>query len=52
MADDIKYLINAQLADNALTPDNTEDKIAVPVSLGTADQERILAEMKAEDSLA
>lgn len=50
MADDIKYLINAQLADNALTPDNTEDKIAVPVSLGTADQERILAEMKAEDS--
>lgn len=50
MAEDIKYRINAQLADNALTPDNAEDKIAVPVSLGSAGQERILAEMKAEDS--
>lgn len=50
MADDIRYQINAQLADNTLTPDNKEDKYAVPVSLGPADQERILAEMKAEDS--
>lgn len=50
MANDIKYQINAQLAENYLTPDNTEDMIAVPVPLGTADKQRILAEMKAEDS--
>lgn len=50
MAEDIKYQINAQLQDNTLTKDNTEDVYAVPVSLGPADQERILAEMKAEDS--
>ena len=50
MAEDIKYQINVQLADNTLTPDNPNDVIAVPVSLGPADEERILAEMKAEDS--
>ena len=50
MAEDIKYQINAQLQDNTLTKDNTEDVYAVPVSLGPADQDRILAEMKAEDS--
>lgn len=50
MAEDIKYQINVQLADNPLTPDNPNDVIAVPVSLGPADQQRILAEMKAEDS--
>lgn len=50
MAEEIKYQINVQLADNPLTPDNPNDVIAVPVSLGPADEERILAEMKAEDS--
>ena len=50
MAEDIKYQINAQLQDNTLTTDDAEDVYAVPVSLGPADQDRILAEMKAEDS--
>ena len=50
MAEDIKYQINAQLQDNTMTTDDTEDVYAVPVSLGPADQDRILAEMKAEDS--
>lgn len=50
MAENIKYQINGQLADNTVTVDNTEDKILVPVSIGTADEERILSEMQAEDS--
>lgn len=50
MPEDIKYQINAQLQDYTLTTDNTQDVLAVPVSLGPADEERILAEMRAEDS--
>lgn len=50
MAEEIKYQINAQLADNTITTDNTEDMILVPVSIGSANEKRIIAEMKAEDS--
>lgn len=50
MAEEIKYQINGLLADNAVTVDNTEDMILVPVSNGSADEQRIIAEMKAEDS--
>lgn len=50
MAEEIKYQMNGQLADNAVTVDNKEDMILVPVSNGTADEARIIAEMKAEDS--
>ena len=50
MAEDIKYQINGQLADNTVTTDNKEDMILVPVSIGSADEERIIAEMMAEDS--
>ena len=45
MANDIKYQINVQIADNTVTKDDTDDKIFVIVSLGTADKERIIAEM-------
>lgn len=50
MAEDIRYQINGQLADNTVTVDDKTDMILVPVSNGHADQERIIAEMKAEDS--
>lgn len=50
MANDIKYQINGQLIENAMTVDNTEDMLLVPVSIGSADQDRIIAEMMAEDS--
>lgn len=50
MAEEITYLFNGQLADNTVTVDDKEDKILVPVSNGNADQARIIAEMKAEDS--
>lgn len=50
MSNEIIYQINGQLADNTVTKDNLEDRILVPVSLGTADEARIIAEMKAEDS--
>ncbi len=50
MANDIKYQINGQLADNTVTVDDKEDMILVPVSIGNADEARIIAEMKAEDS--
>lgn len=50
MAEEIKYQINGQLADNTVTVDNKEDMILVPVSIGHADEQRIIAEMKAEDS--
>lgn len=50
MADEIKYRIDAFLQDNPLTVDDTEDVIAVPASREPADEERILAEMKAEDT--
>lgn len=47
---EIKYQINGQLADNTVTVDNKEDVILVPVYIGSADENRIIAEMKAEDS--
>jgi len=50
MSDEIKYRIDAFLQDNPLTVDDTEDVIAVPASREPADEERILAEMKAEDT--
>ena len=50
MANEIKYQINGQLADNTVTADNKEDMILVPVSIGSADENRIIAELKAEDS--
>lgn len=50
MAEDIKYQINGQLADNTVTVDDKTDMILVPVSNGNADEKRIIAEMKAEDS--
>ncbi|MEL5894321.1 hypothetical protein AAE250_12590 [Bacteroides sp. GD17] len=42
---DIKYTLNAQLADNTVTVDNKDDKIAVLVSAGTADKQRIISEI-------
>lgn len=50
MAENIKYQINGQLADNTVTVDNKEDMILVPVNIGSANEARIIAEMKAEDS--
>ena len=50
MANEIKYQINGQLADNTVTVDNKEDMILVPVSIGSADENRIIAELKAECS--
>lgn len=50
MANEIKYQINGQLADNTVTVDNKEDMILVPVSIDSADENRIIAELKAEDS--
>lgn len=50
MANEIKYQINGQLADNTVTVDNKEDMILAPVSIGSADENRIIAELKAEDS--
>ena len=50
MVEEIKYQINGQLADNTVTVDNKEDMILVPVSIGSANEARIIAEMKAEDS--
>lgn len=45
MAEDIKYQINVQLADNTVTKDDLTDKIFTIVPIGTADQERIISEM-------
>ena len=42
---DIKYRLNAQLADNTVTVDNKNDKIAVVVSAGTADKQRLISEI-------
>lgn len=50
MPNEITYQIDAFLQDNSLTKDNTEDVYAVPASKEPADEDRILAEMKAEDS--
>ena len=46
MANEIKYQINGQLADNTVTVDNKEDMILVPVSIGSADENRIIAERR------
>ena len=45
MAEKIKYQINVQMMDNAVTKDNPDDKIFSVVSNGTADKERLIAEM-------
>lgn len=50
MAQKIRYQINGQLADNTVTADNTEDVILVPVNIGSADEDRIVAEMLIIDS--
>lgn len=50
MSNEIKYQINGQLADNTVTVDDKEDMILVPLTIGSADEARIMAEMKAEDS--
>ena len=42
---DIKYRLNAQLADNTVTVDNKNEKIAVVVSAGTADKQRLISEI-------
>ena len=45
MANKIKYQINVQMMDNAVTKDNPDDKIFTVISNGTADKERLIAEM-------
>lgn len=50
MAEEIRYQINGQLGDNTITVDNKQDSILIPVSNGSANEARIIAEMKAEDS--
>lgn len=45
MAEKIKYQINVQMMDNAVTKDNPDDKIFTVISNGTADKERLIAEM-------
>lgn len=42
---DIKYTLNAQLADNTLTVDDKDDKILTLVSAGTADKQRLISEI-------
>lgn len=42
---DIKYVLNAQLADNTVTTDNKDDKILTLVVAGTADKQRIISEI-------
>lgn len=42
---DIKYVLNVQLADNTVTVENKDDKIAVLVSAGTADFKRVVSEI-------
>lgn len=42
---DIKYTLNVQLADNTVTVDNKDDKIAVIATTGTADKQRIISEI-------
>lgn len=42
---DIKYTLNAQLADNTVTADNKDDKILTLVSAGTADKQRLISEI-------
>lgn len=42
---DIKYVLNVQLADNTVTVENKDDKIAVLVSAGAADFQRVVSEI-------
>ena len=42
---DIKYTLNAQLADNTVTVDDKNDRILALVSAGTMDQQRIVSEI-------
>ena len=42
---DIKYTLNAQLADNTVTVDDKNDRILALVSAGTADKQRIISEI-------
>lgn len=44
---EIKYPLNVQLADSTLTVDNKDDKIAVLVSVGTTDFQRMVSEIMA-----
>lgn len=48
---DIKYRLNAQLADNTVTVDNKGDKIAIVVSAGTADKQRLISVMEVNPGL-
>nr|WP_302466260.1 hypothetical protein [Bacteroides intestinalis] len=41
----IKYVLNIQLADNTVTVENKDDKIAVLVSAGTTDFQRVVSEI-------
>lgn len=41
----IKYTLNAQLADNTVTQDNKNDKILTLVSAGSADKQRVISEI-------
>lgn len=50
MTEELRYQINGQLTNNTVSVENREDMILVPVSIGSADEARIIAEMKAEDS--
>ncbi len=51
MADtDIIYVLSALLSDCNLSGSDTAAKVLTPISLGTADEDRIIAEMKEEDS--
>lgn len=43
--ENIKYILNVQLADNTVTVDDKNDKIAVLVSSGTADFQRVVSEI-------
>lgn len=42
---DIKYTLNAQLADNTVTVDDKNDRILALVSAGTVDKQRIISEI-------
>lgn len=44
---DIKYVLNVQLADNTVTVEDKNDKIAVLVQAGTADFQRVVSEIMA-----
>ncbi len=41
----IKYTLNVQLADNVITVEDKNDKIAVLVPAGTADKQRVISEI-------